>query len=170
MPTTRLVFWLCILCPGAPALAQAPPLDKPQPLAASSGAFGIGTNGASVGYGLEYRFLPEGRASLHAGALALAPAVGVMMTSKHAFYMYAGLRSDLRIGDLWTVTPGFSVGTYAQGHDVDLGGGLEFRSDLEVVRSLGAGWRAGLALQHMSNGRLYTRNPGANTLTLIIRF
>ncbi len=170
MRTIRLVFWLCILCPGAPVFGQPTPVDRPQPLAASSGAFGIGTNGASVGYGLEYRFLPEGRASLHAGRLPLAPAVGVMMTSKHALYMYAGLRSDLRIGDMWTLTPGFSVGTYAQGQDVDLGGGLEFRSDLEMVRSLGAGWRAGLALQHMSNGRLYNRNPGANSLTLIIRF
>ena len=119
---------------------------------------------------MEYRFLTQGRASLHVARLAVAPALGVMMTSKHAFYLYAGVRFDLRIGHTWTLTPGFSIGTYAQGQDVDLGGGLEFRSDLELVRSLGASWRAGLALQHMSNGRLSNRNPGANSLTLLIRF
>ncbi len=151
-------------------MAQTPPSDEPHTITASSGAFAIGTNGASVGYGLEYRFPSRGRGLPHLGRLHPVPAVGAMMTSRHAVYAYAGLRADLALSDRWSLTPGFAVGTYAHGQDVDLGGGLEFRSDLQVARSFSSGWKVGLAIQHMSNGRVYNKNPGANSLTLIVRF
>ncbi len=159
---------------GAARAEEATPPGAAAPqghtIEASSGMFKFGANGPSVGVGLECRFLPESRGPLHLGRLPLIPAAGLMTTSKRAVYAYLGTRTDLRVAERWSLAPGLAVGAYEHGEDRRLGGTLEFRSGLELARSFRNGAKAGLAFQHMSNGRLYRSNPGANSLTLIAGF
>ena len=108
----------------------------------------------------------------HLGSAANAPcrAHGITGTSKDALFGYAGLRADLDVTERWRLTPGFAVGAYERNGDIDLGGPVEFRSSLDISRALGNGTRVGIELYHISNARLYDRNPGVNALAFVQAF
>ncbi len=82
---------------------------------------------------------------------------------KGAMYGYGGLNLDFAIGKFY-VTPNFMVGAYSRGDGKDLGGPLEFRSGLELSYEMENTHRVGVAFNHISNARIYTHNPGAETL------
>jgi hypothetical protein len=89
-----------------------------------------------------------------------------MATGQGTLYAYAGLRADLPLEGRWMVSPNWGVGGYYFDGGRDLGGGLEFRSGVEVSYRLERGDRIGLCLYHLSNAALYKRNPGSESLAL----
>jgi len=125
---------------------------------------------SSNGLGLEYRFDSRSWRPGAAGRFALIPTLGITGTSKSAFFAYAGFRTDLDLTRRWRLTPGFAVGAYDRKGDIDLGGPIEFRSSLDVSSAVGKGTRVGVTLYHVSNGRLYDRNPGINALAFVQTF
>jgi len=139
-------------------------------LSIGAGSFNFGHTHPSGGIGLEYRLDSK---SWKPGAnriFALVPAFGLVGTSKDAVFAYAGLRTDLDVTQRWRLTPGFAVGAYDRSGDIDLGGPVEFRSSLDVSRAVGDTMRIGLTIYHISNARLYDRNPGVNALAFVQAF
>jgi lipid A 3-O-deacylase len=63
-----------------------------------------------------------------------------------------------------------AVGLYQGNGDIDLGGPVEFRSSLDISRAFGKRLRIGVELYHISNARLYERNPGINALAFVQTF
>lgn len=61
------------------------------------------------------------------------------------------------------------VGIYEEGSGNDLGRSFPiFRSQLEIDKAIGHGWRAGLALGHKSNAGTGDHNPGVESVYLTI--
>ncbi len=135
-----------------------------------AGPFNFGHAHSSSGVGLEYRLDSKAWKPRPSHRFSLVPALGLTGTSKDALFAYAGLRSHFDVTERWRLTPGFSIGAYVRNGDIDLGGPVEFRSSLAVSRALDSGPRVGLELYHISNARLYARNPGINALAFVQTF
>jgi len=134
------------------------------------GTFNMGHAHSSGGFGLEYRLDSRSWRPRESARFSLIPTFGITGTSKEAFFAYAGFRTDLDLTQRWRLTPGFAVGAYDRNGDIDLGGPIEFRSSLDVSRAVGNGMRIGVTLYHVSNARLYERNPGINALAFVQAF
>jgi len=166
---TKTAVWSALVltvATGAVA-AQAPEPPSGGEWSVGAGRFNFGHPRPSGGVGLEYRvrsWIWRPRASARS---AVVPAFGLIATSKDALFAYAGLRADFDVTQRWRLTPGFSIGAYDRSGDIDLGGPLEFRSSLDVSRAFGERTRMGLTLYHISNARLYNRNPGVNALAFV---
>jgi hypothetical protein len=90
-------------------------------------------------------------------------------TADGAAWLYSGLRRPLSLSGGWTVTPAFAIEAYDKGSDgKDLGGTLEFRSMIELSHAWGRSMRAGIAAYHVSNAGLDDKNPGHNSLVVVI--
>lgn len=90
-------------------------------------------------------------------------------TADGAAWLYSGLRRPFPVGSGWQVTPAFAIEAYDKGSDgKDLGGTLEFRSTIEISHAWGRKSRVGLAAYHVSNAGLDDKNPGHNSLVLVI--
>ena len=76
-------------------------------------------------------------------------------------YGYAGLNYDWAVTENFYLTPTAAVGGYHHNAGVDLGGGVQFRTGLEVSYRFDNSHRMGLAFHHLSNASLYDENPGA---------
>jgi hypothetical protein len=153
----------------APAVSRSPPPDwAPREWALSAGVFDLNKSDRAEG-GLEARFAPLGF-RLFGRDWAFEPALGAFGTDDGAFYGYFSLRLPLDLGARWRATPFTGAGVYSAGDGKDLGGPVEFRSGLELTVELGARARAGVAYAHISNGVLYDRNPGAESLVLTVAF
>ncbi len=108
---------------------------------------------------LEYRFGTITR-------WRLAPLLGAAHSANGANFAFAAVERDFQLGENWVVVPGFGLGSFGDGRDVKLGHSLEFRSGVKVAFRFENGWRAGIALFHLSNGGLSDRNPGTEPLFL----
>jgi hypothetical protein len=135
-------------------------------LAIYGGIFNTDGDESPIELGLEYRFDGIKLPKLPASA-ALRPAIGVAGTEEDNYWIYGGLRLDLKLLG-WTVTPQFAVTLYEEGDGKDLGGVLQFRSGFEVSFRFAAGPRLGLLFYHLSNANLYDRNPGSNSLVVTL--
>ena len=136
--------------------------------AISAGVLEFGESEAAVEAGIELR-LSQVRL-LGGESWELSPAFGLMATEDRSFYGYGGFRFNFEVGDDWVVTLHTGAGLYEEGEGKNLGGTVEFRSGLEIVRLLASGRRAGLNLYHLSNAVLYDRNPGSNSLVVVFGF
>ena len=58
------------------------------------------------------------------------------------------------------------TGLYSRGTGVDLGGPIEFRSEIDVANHLENGMQLGLGWDHRSNLEIYARNPGVEMVHL----
>ena len=134
------------------------------------GAFNMGHSHRSDGFGLEYRLDSRAWRPRESGRFSLIPTFGLTGTSKEALFGYAGFRTDLDITRRWRLTPGFAAGVYDRNGDIDLGGPIEFRSSVDVSCAVRNGMRIGVTLYHVSNARLYDRNPGINALAFVQTF
>ncbi len=76
----------------------------------------------------------------------------------------AGVLIDVYFGRRFVVTPSFAP-TWWRGKssDLDLGHGIEFRSQIEFAYRLDDRSRLGLAISHSSNASLGDTNPGTET-------
>ena len=133
-------------------------------------ATSIGHSKSSTGVELEYRLDSRAWTPRNGGRFSLIPVFGIAGSSKDAVFGYAGFRSDFNVTQKWRLTPGFAVGAYNRRGDIDLGGPVEFRSSLDISRAVGDTMRIGVALFHISNARLYDRNPGVNVLAFVQTF
>lgn len=82
------------------------------------------------------------------------------------FYTSAGILMNIALDDRWQLTPSFGAGYYNNGHGLNLGLDMEFRSALEMSFELSNGQRVGLAVVHLSNSSLSDANPGTETVQL----
>lgn len=97
----------------------------------------------------------------------LKPWGGIELTSDASVWIGGGLLYDWKFADNWYLTPSFGAGLYAQGSsDKDLGGPIEFRSQLEVSYEFEDTSRMSLSFSHTSNGGIYDKNPGTETIGL----
>lgn len=111
-------------------------------------------------YGLEYRFTsfagPRG--------FRLIPAIGVAAANNGARFVYSDLRHDFYLSDRWLLIPSFGAGIFKESEAINLGNNLEFRSGLEIAYQFHNKMRAGIAIFHLSNGGISSRNPGTEVL------
>jgi len=94
------------------------------------------------------------------------PVVGVLATSDQAVFGYAGVLVDIYFGRRWVLTPAFTPGLYRQGDGKDLGGTIEFKSQLELSYRFDDRSRLGIGISHISNASIYDSNPGTETVFL----
>ncbi|TVP76083.1 MAG: hypothetical protein EA352_06610 [Gemmatimonadales bacterium] len=123
------------------------------------GYFDVAGSDQSVAMDLGWRMLPGLPGPLEAHAGATFDIAG-------SAYGYAGVVLPMSLGsaDGWTLLPSVAAGLWHRGNGKQLGSRLEFRSGLELRRSLPGGSRVGLYLYHLSNASLGERNPGAEVL------
>ena len=92
----------------------------------------------------------------------ISPITGFMMTADSATYLYTGVQAEYEIGKL-NFTPSFSPGYYTTGDGKDLGSPLEFKTEVQLSLELLPGSKLGYSYNHVSNGGLGDKNPGANS-------
>ena len=169
MRSSAVWLWGIVLGLAGGALEAAPPswhLGRPERVVASSGVFEPIVDGGSYEIGAELQFAPR-RFRLFPERLPdLVPTAGVMAGAQGSLYVYGGFRFDFPLGERWTVSPGTAAGLYYQSDKFDLGGPLEFRTNIELAYQLPRGARLGLCFYHLSNGGLFELNPGSESLVL----
>jgi len=160
---------LALAVPPVEAAPSPWRLGAPEEVAASSGVFDPLVGGGSYEIGTELRFAPRRFSFLPRFVPDLAPTAGVITGSQGSLYVYGGVHADLALGERWTFTPGWATGLYYRSPRFDLGGPLEFRTSVELSYRLVNGSRVGACLYHLSNGGLFDRNPGSESLVLTYR-
>jgi len=108
-------------------------------------------------YGIQYRFAPLTK-------YRIVPSIGLAWAANDANFVSAELRRDFAVGGQWLLTPSFGVGRFNNRLELNLGKALEFRSGLELNYQFQQGYRAGIALFHLSNGGLSNQNPGTEAV------
>ena len=152
----------CLLLPAllwaGPALAQDSG-DDPAFVTVGVGYFdAIEAEEEAIDFRLEYRHNEK--------LWIFKPWAGVEGTSDGAIYGLAGVLVDLYFGKRIVVTPSFGAGLYHDGDGKDLGGLIEFRSQLEVAYRFNDRSRLGVAIGHISNAGLGDDNPGTEIVTV----
>lgn len=153
-------------------LAGREPAEAGGPVAGSSGSQAAATTSelaltAGVGGVFDAERFAEGglELQLRPGLFGLQAILGATSAENESFYGYLGLRREF-IRDPLYVAVFTGLGRFRLGERPDLGGGLEFRSGIELGFRAAADWRVGLVLYHLSNGGIERRNPGSETLAL----
>lgn len=97
----------------------------------------------------------------------IKPKVGIFVNSKNSNYLYTGFNVELPIyHDKLFISPGFAVGAYSKHRGKNLGGTLEFYSNLELSYKISYDHRIGINFGHISNASIYKKNPGTENLLL----
>lgn len=118
-------------------------------------------NFATTDFRLEYR---ADSADLFWG---IAPHVSLEYTGEDSFWGGAGLYRDFYVTDQFIITPNVAVGAYNQGSsDLDLGGTLEFRNQIEFTYEMENDWRLGASIGHISNAGTGDDNPGTEIINI----
>jgi lipid A 3-O-deacylase len=155
-----------------PVSAQVPaPAFRLGPI----GVLGDEPSYAELGVGVFDPFAFQGeRATSAAAAMQLrwgrkvwfiGPAIGLMANTDGGVFGYGGIYADLSY-DKVVVTPLFGIGGYVHGHSKDLGGVLQFRTELGVAYQFDDGARFGVRIAHLSNAGMHHSNPGTEELQL----
>lgn len=108
--------------------------------------------------GIEYRAEPL--------QYNFVPIFGAFANFDGGVYGYAGLNWEWEVSQDWFIIPNFAIGGYSHGDSKDLGGGLEFRSGIEIDYQMPDKSRFGVALNHLSNAGIYDRNPGEENVIM----
>lgn len=146
----------------APAAAEQPVL-----VTVNAGKFNMFNGGGERREaGWEVSFAPRRYRWFPRFVPNLSPAVGAMANDQGTLYVYGGFRFDLPLGARWRLTPQLAGGVYYANGGRDLGGAVEFRSGIELTRKIGARSRIGVLVYHLSNSRLYSLNPGSESVVL----
>lgn len=96
----------------------------------------------------------------------LRPWAGLEVTSDGGFWIGAGIQLEWQPVDNLVLSIASGPGYYHEGDGKDLGGPLEFRTQLEIAWQSHLGSRLALALSHHSNADIYGSNPGVETIML----
>ena len=92
----------------------------------------------------------------------LSPITGAWITADNAAYFYTGVQAQYKIGK-FDLTPSFTPGFYEKGSGKDLGHALEFKTEVQLSLNLLENSQFGMSYNHISNGTLGDKNPGANS-------
>lgn len=160
-------FWqslLLFLFLGGPLAAWSP--GPPQLISARAGGFEVLDGVSAYEMGWELQYAPRRFSLLPHWLPGLIPTAGAMASSRGVLYPYAGVRADMPLGDRWIFSPGVAAGIYYRAHGKNLGGALEFRSQIELAYRLSGESRIGLCFYHLSNGGVFGFNPGTESLIL----
>ncbi len=131
-------------------------------LVLSAGDIGIDDNLKEPGiYGIDYRMLPFSKWDL-------IPVIGFVYKDGGASYTYVDLRYDYQLSKSWVLVPSYGVGYFNSDDETDLGGELEFRAGVDISYKFDNDYRLGLVLFHLSNGKIYSRNPGIEALAIAL--
>jgi lipid A 3-O-deacylase len=106
---------------------------------------------------VEYRF---GRKVFVVGL-----SLGLVANTKGGLYGYAGIYSDLSLGNFY-ITPQLAMGGYHEGNSTDLGGVFQFRESIDIAYRFANGHRLGVRGAHISNADTQPRNPGEEEVML----
>ena len=94
------------------------------------------------------------------------PVGGALLSSEGTQILYAGVLLEFPLPLGIRITPGFAPGVRVLRGLRDLGGGILFKSSLEVSFPVAPGLRGGLSFTHASNAKLASPNPGIETLVM----
>ena len=78
------------------------------------------------------------------------PITGAFMTGKSSVYFYTGVEAQYGIGPL-KILPSFAPGYYEKGAGKELGGALEFKSEIKVGIDIFENSNIGFSYSHLSN-------------------
>jgi len=92
----------------------------------------------------------------------LSPITGGWITENKSVYLYTGAQAEYDLGFL-TITPSFGSGYYNAGDAKDLGSPLEFKTEVQMSFNFSDSTEFGMSYNHVSNGGLGDKNPGANS-------
>ena len=98
----------------------------------------------------------------------LAPISGAFVTGKDSLYFYTGVEGQYNIGPM-NISPSFTPGYYEKGSGKDLGGALEFKSEIKVGFDIFKGSKLGYSYSHISNNDWGTTNPGTDNQQIIFQ-
>ncbi len=97
----------------------------------------------------------------------IKPWAGAEITTDASVWAGGGLLADIELSDKIYLQPSIGVGLYTQGsNDKDLGGPIQFRTQLEGGYEFNSGHRLGVTFSHYSNAGLDDDNPGTEVLGL----
>ncbi len=130
-------------------------------LSIALGIFDANDDDGAADFRLEYRF---------ARPLIwdISPWLGLEVTSDGGLYGAGGLLYDWEFTEDWHFTPSFGIGLFSDGGGKDLGGTVEFRSQLELGYEFENGYRLSVAGSHISNAGLDDRNPGTEVVSFYL--
>ena len=94
------------------------------------------------------------------------PITGAFITGKSSVYLYTGIEGQYGIGPL-KILPSFSPGYYEKGNGKDLGGILEFKSEIKLDFDFFADTKLGYSYSHISNNDWGDTNPGTDNQQII---
>ena len=92
--------------------------------------------------------------------------LGLLANTDSGVDGYGGLYADLALTPHWILTPEAALSGYSQGTSKNMGSTFLFRLELGLAYQMDDGGRLGLKIAHLSNGDLYSRNPGENELLI----
>ena len=95
-----------------------------------------------------------------------SPISGGFMTGDSSIYLYTGIEGQYGIGPL-KILPSFSPGYYEKGNGKDLGGILEFKSEIKLDFDFFADTKLGYSYSHISNNDWGDTNPGTDNQQII---
>jgi len=166
-PTLALALLCTIAAGGAAAQTRGAPLDLgPAQLAGDEASYldlAVGTFGTRPSH-----LAPDAASGLvelrySRKLFGFGPALGVLGNTKGGIFGYAGVYSDVRLGDV-VITPLAGIGGYHRGSGEDLGGAFEFRLGIGAAYEFSDRSRLGLRYGHISNAGSHRINPGDNEL------
>ena len=91
----------------------------------------------------------------------LSPITGGFITGKNSMYLYTGIEGQYNIGAL-KILPSFTPGFYEKGDGKDLGGALEFKSEIKLGFDIFEDSKIGFSYSHISNNNWGETNPGSD--------
>ncbi len=147
--------------PAQPASDGHYSLFESVDLAANIGTFGALQTEQVFEVGLEARLTSFDVLN----SFSLRPIVGASLLDDGGNYWYVGARAEIDLDDEGEYSLGlsFAPGIYSPG-GVDLGGPVEFRSGIDLNLEVFDGVTFGAGLFHLSNGGLYSRNQGSESI------
>jgi len=94
------------------------------------------------------------------------PISGGFVTGNNSIYLYTGVEAQYDLGPL-KILPSFSPGYYEKGNGKDLGGILEFKSEIKLDFDFFADTKLGYSYSHISNNDWGDTNPGTDNQQII---
>jgi len=154
----RITLAILLAFPAAGVLPAPVFADDPAFLTFGVGAFDFNRQ---KDQGVEFRL--DYRSDYKLGIFK--PFVTGAAISNGMTFFGAGVLVDVYFGRRFVVTPSFAP-TWWRGktNGLDLGHGLEFRSQIDFAYRFDDRSRLGLAISHSSNASIANQNPGTETL------
>ena len=95
-----------------------------------------------------------------------SPITGGFISGNSSVYLYTGVQALYDLGPL-KIIPSFAPGYYEAGNGKNLGGALEFKSEIKIGVDLFKNTNLGYSYSHISNNDWGDVNPGSDNQSVI---